>query len=221
MHFVTFLYRGHGFDKRVASYGPEDVAALASMLRRHGGHRLTCVHDGQEMPDGVAGIRMPASVAAMTDYMPKLWAWSPEFHALVREPFAGIDLDTVVLADLAPVLETDAPIRLWDSAVGEPYNTSLFTLTPGRGTIVWLSLTPERVAAARAKAERWNGDQSWIAHALGPTLPTFGEDTGVIRYRRSIHVEAVPQETRAVFFCGPYSPRVERERSPWVAKSWH
>lgn len=221
MEFLTFLFRGHGFEKAVATYSPDDVAVLASMLKRHGGHSLSCAHDGFEMPAGVRGIKMPSGTEHLPDYLPKLWAWSPELQSHFAGRYACIDLDVVVLEDLAPVLATEEPIRLWDSAVGEPYNTSLFTLTPGRGTIVWHSLTPQRLADAKAKAKRWTGDQSWVAHALGDALPTFGEDAGVIRYRKSQHREEAPVGARSVFFCGPYSPSREREVSPWVMKSWH
>jgi len=220
MHFVCFLWRGRAFERPVARYGVEHVAVLASMLQRYGGHRLTCVHDGIEPPPGVTGIRMPDAVAALPDYLPKLWAWSPELHRQFTQRIAFIDLDVVIVGDLAPVLENDAPIRLWDSAKGEPYNTSLFTVVPGHGQAVWNDMTLERVARAKADATRWTGDQSWVAHMLGPDLPTFGEDTGIIRYRRSLHAEASPPGTRAAFLCGPMAPDTERHNSKWIARAW-
>lgn len=222
IEFVCFLWRGRGFWQHVASYGPQHVRVLARMLARHGGHRLTCIHDGVELPEGVAGVRMPAEVAELPNYLPKLWAWSPAFHdRMPADRCAFIDLDVVVLDDLAPVLTTEAPVRLWDSARGEPYNTSLFTLERGHGHAVWQSMTVERVAAAQAQASRWTGDQSWVAHVLGPDLPTFGEATGVIRYRPSIHRSAPPVGTRAAFLCGPRAPDTERTYSPWIAQTWH
>jgi len=220
MQFVCFLWRGHAFDRPVARYGLPHVVALARMLARHGGHRLTCVHDGVYLPDGIRGVRMPDTVSALPDYLPKLWAWSPALHALMPQRFAVVDLDVVIAADLAPVLEAQVPIRLWDSARGEPYNTSLFTLEPGAGHEVWTSMTVERVAAAKARASRWTGDQSWVAHVLGPDLPTFGEDTGVIRYRPSLHRAAPPQNMKAAFFCGPMCPQTEAAHSRWVASAW-
>lgn len=221
MHFVCFLWRGRGFERPVAKYGVEHVAVLANMLARHGAHRLTCIHDGVAMPFGVAGIRMPETVAALPDYLPKLWAWSPELQLRMPERFACIDLDVVVLDDLAPALATEAPIRIWDSAKGEPYNSSLFTLDPGHGHAVWTTLEPSRVAEAKRKATRWTGDQSWIAHVLGPHLPTFGEDTGVVRYRRSQHQAAPPAGTRAAFLCGPCEPGAEGRHSKWIARQWN
>src|SRR5688572_21530353 len=114
MRFICWLWRGRGFWKRVATYGTQHVEVLAAMLDRHGGHRLTCVHDGSfDLPADVDNIVMPPEVAALADYQPKLWAWSPELHELIGERFASIDLDVVVLGDLAPVLQKQAPIELW------------------------------------------------------------------------------------------------------------
>jgi len=219
--FVCFLWRGNGFTRPVATYDVRHVATLARMLERHGGHRLTCIHDGVELPPGVAGIRMPDAVARLPNYLPKLWAWSPELHRQMPGRFACIDLDVVILDDLAPVLETHAPVLIWDSARGEPYNSSLFTLAPGFGHDVWIEMTPGRVAEAQARAARWTGDQSWIAHMLGPQLPTFGEWTGVIRYRRSLHAAAPPPGTRAAFLCGPMAPDTEGRHAPWIARAWN
>jgi hypothetical protein len=221
MRFVCFLWRGRDFERPVARYGVEHVAVLASMLQRHGGHRLTCVHDGIEPPAGVDGIRMPDAVAALPDYLPKLWAWSPALHAHFTERMAFIDLDVVIIGDLAPVLETAEPVRLWDSARDEHYNTSLFTVMPGNGNAVWSEMTLARVEDAKARAIRWTGDQSWVAHILGPNVPTFGEETGVIRYRRSLHAEVPPPGTRAAFLCGPMAPDTERSQCKWIEEQWN
>jgi len=220
-HFVCFLWRGRAFERPVARYGVEHVAVLASMLQRHGGHRLTCVHDGIEPPPGVEGIRMPDAVAALPDYLPKLWAWSPELHKRFTERVAFIDLDVVIVGDLAPVIDTDDDVLLWDSAVGEPYNTSLYALRPGHHQEVWTSLTPGRLDLAKRQAKRWTGDQSWVAFVLNLTMPTFGEDTGVIRYRRSLHKLDLPAGTRAAFFCGPMAPDTEKSQTRWIARHWH
>lgn len=189
------------------------------MLRRHGGHSLTCVTDQKINIEGVSVIAMPDMVVALPDYLPKLWAWSPEFHRLVGRRFASIDLDVVILDDLAPVLATDAPFRIWNEARLEPYNSSLFVLEPGFGNEVWESYSPDRLAKARANARYWTGDQSWVAHILGPNHETFGEKDGVRRYRPTLHGWE-PENCRAVFFCGPYDPATEGCDKPWILKHW-
>jgi hypothetical protein len=191
------------------------------MLKRHGGHELIVVHDGNfAIPTCIWQAQMPAHVAALPDYLPKLWAWSPEFHEIVGERFASIDLDVVLLGDVSPLLKGTEPVRLWDSARHEPYNTSLFALEPGFGHEVWTKYLPESLSSARDRAVYWTGDQSWVAHVLGPGMPTFGERDGVFRYRASPHRVSPPAGALAMFFCGPMCPLTERENSEWVRQAW-
>lgn len=218
MKFVCWLWRGHGFWKRTARYDERHVAVLASMLRRHGGHDLTCVQDGSfDIPGSIV---MPESVSSLPDYLPKLWAWSPEFHELIGERFASIDLDVVITGDIASVVETKDPLIIWDHARLELYNSSLFALAPGFGNVVWTSMTLDRIADAKRAAEYWTGDQSWIAHVLGPGQKTFGEASGVMQYRPALHRQAMPAGMIAGFMCGPYEPASEAEYSEWVKAAW-
>lgn len=221
MLFVCWLWNGRGFWKPTAKYGPRHVEVLASMLRRHGGHYLVCVTDRPEdIATGICTVQMPAEVAALPDYLPKLWGWSPEFHALIGRRFASIDLDVVITGDLVPVLDTEAPLRIWNKASAEPYNTSLFSLDPEYRHDVWATLTPQRIEAAKASAVYWTGDQSWVAHVLGPHEETFGEETGVIQYRPAWHRNATPLGMKAGFMSGPYSPEIEAQNSTWVKEVW-
>jgi hypothetical protein len=221
MRVVCWLWRGREFWKDAARYDGEHVAVLASMLRRNGGHSLTCIHDGGfVLPAGVDAIRMPADVAALPDYLPKLWAWSPMLQGLIAERFASIDLDVVLLGDVAQLVAGPEPVRLWNGAKYEPYNTSLFAVEPGFGHEVWESYTPDRLAAARARAEYWTGDQSWVAHVLGLGMPTFSEADGVVRYRRSLHRSGPPAGALAAFLCGPYEPRSEGGCAEWIRQAW-
>lgn len=218
MKFVCFLWRGKGFWKTTARYDEHHVTTLASMLARHGGHDLICVQDGSfDLP---GSIIMPEEVMALPDYLPKLWAFSPEFHALIGGRFASIDLDVVVTGDLAPMLSGREPFFAWNKASREPYNTSLFALEPGTHNRVWTELSPARVAHARRMAAYWTGDQSWVAHVLGPDEPTFGEEAGVIQYRPTKHRAAPPAGMKAAFLCGPYEPRSESAHSAWMRREY-
>lgn len=219
MLFVCWLFRGRSFGKPVAKYDERHVEKLESMLRRHGGHDLLCIHDGTFSPE-TRSLVMPEEASSLTDYMPKLWAWSPEFHEWIGHRFASIDLDVVITDDIAPALETKYPFRIWDRADHEPYNSSLFVLEPGYGHQVWETLSAERVAAARARARKWCGDQSWIAHVLGPDEQTFGESSGIMQYRPKLHRQAMPDGMKAGFMCGPYEPFSEMEQSPWLWKHY-
>lgn len=221
MRFVCWLYRGRGFWKDVARYDERHPIMLARMLQRCGGHRLTCVHDGSfDIPQEISTIVMPKHVAALPDYQPKLWAWSREFQDLIGERFASIDLDVLLVGDSAPILSTADRFRIWDQAFGEPYNSSLFVLEPGFGNEVWDSYSVEELYRVRSESRQngkyWTGDQSWIAHVLGPDHPTFSEADGIIQYRPKYHRAAMPSGMIAGFMCGPYEPFSEAEKSEWV-----
>jgi hypothetical protein len=221
MLFVCWLWKGHGFWKDTAKYNARHVEVLASMLCRHGGHDLVCVTD---VPDSISSaiktIAMPEEVSDLPNYLPKLWAWSPEFHALIGRRFVSIDLDVVITGDLGPVLETKSPLRIWNKAALEPYNTSLFSLKPGFGNAVWNTLTPELIDRARSEADYWTGDQSWVAYVLGRDAEAFGEETGVIQYRPARHRDVMPVGMKAGFFSGPFSPETESPNSAWVKEVW-
>ena len=222
MRFVCSLWRGKGFWKEIAKYDGEDVKTLASMLDRHGGHKLTCIHDGTfEIPDNVSQVTMPRSVSALPDYQPKLWAWSKDLHEQIGERFAHIDLDVVILADLSRLIDTDDNIIIWDEAKDELYNTSLFVLTPGHGNEVWERLSPSEIDRAKSKAIKWTGDQSFVAYVLGSNIKTFSEFDGVLRFRPNKHRDNEPKQALAVFFCGPYHPKTEQSLSNWVLKHWN
>lgn len=163
---------------------------------------------------------MPARVTALPDYLPKLYGWSGEFHSLIGERFASIDLDVVVTGDLGPLLSGKEPLRIWDKAKQELYNTSLFAIEPGFGNEVWDRLSQKAVAKARASAEYWTGDQSWVGHVLGPRQSTFGERDGVVQYVPSQHRNQQPNGMLAAFMCGPFEPAKEAERSEWVKAAW-
>jgi hypothetical protein len=218
MKFVCWLWRGKGFWKETTKYNERHVSVLASMLKRHGGHSLICVQDGSfDIPGSVI---MPKRVRKLPDYLPKLWAWSKEFHEIIGERFVSIDLDVVIVGDLAPVVSGPEPLRIWDQAEGEPYNTSLFAIEPGFGNEVWDRLSPEALAIARLRTKRWTGDQSWVAYVLGKGQTTFSQRDGILQYVPALHRAEMPKGMLAGFMCGPFDPAREAKHSGWVKKSW-
>lgn len=221
MIFATTLFRGSGFDRsRVMTYGPEHVGVLASMLRRHGGHDLVCIHDGQEMPAEVRGIEMPTAVKDLPTYAPKLYLFSQAVGDAIGERYACIDLDVILLGDVSTILPA-ADFAIWDQARGEPYNSSLMAMEPGARRIVWDNLTPDAWGRARSTTRhRWTGDQTWIAECLGEGEATFSEATGVLQYRPSKHRQAPPDSALALFTCGPYRPDLEAAHSPWIGDAY-
>jgi len=215
VRFLCSLWQGTGFWKSVARYSVEDVAYLANALERFG-HRLTCITDDPSEVEKyrVEAIPMPADVAALPDYQPKLWIWSPELHALIGEPFAHIDLDCVVLDDPATVFHPKHKLQFWNWARQEPYNTSLVYITPGHGCEVWANRN--RIDEAKALWPYWTGDQSLVGWTLGPNEWTFGPDDGIVNFSRIAMHDLRPPAAKVVFFCGPLKPRDWAEQVKWI-----
>lgn len=208
MRFVCWLFRGNDFDRnKVIRYGAAHVNALSDMLWDNGRHELTCIADspGWQISGRVRCIQMPREIYSLPKYYPKLWAFSKECGSLIGEKFASIDLDVIVLDDLGKLFD-GSDFRIWDDAKGEPYNSSFFILEPGSRSIVWDSFSIEGARLAESRASRWTGDQSWIAHVLGANERTYSSADGLLRFRPGIHRKAIPENTKAVFFCGPYDP---------------
>lgn len=213
MQFVCMLWNGRGFWKPTAKYSAEDVDLLAAQLDEFG-HDLLCVHDGS-YSGNCENVRMPNAVMQMPDYLPKLWLWSREFRKFLRDRrLAYIDLDCVVLGDPAPLLQTADPVRLWNFAKREPYNTSLFACDADFGLEVWNRRG--EVEKARSVWPYWTGDQSFVGYVLGAGCATFGPDDGVVNFSRKTVQAGPPKGAKVVFFCGPNSPQQERAHTPWV-----
>lgn len=220
MQFVCILYKGYDFPKPVATYDERDVAYLRDRLAEFG-HSLLCVHDGHfpELRKACdLDFRLPRRVYSLPDYEPKLWLWSRQFHdmlhAMGERRFAYIDLDCIVLKDLADLLTTDDPVRLWNFAKREPYNTSLFACDLYQGNEIWERRS--EIPEAKTKWPYWTGDQSFVGYVLGAGCATFGPDDGVVNFSRKTMQAGPPKGAKVVFFCGPNSPQQERAHTPWV-----
>lgn len=216
MKFVCSLWRGSGFWKKVAKYTAQDVDCLAAALGRHG-HSLTVINDGGwQFASSITSICMPRDVSELPDYQPKLWMWSPELHAQIGESFAHIDLDCVVLDDPAGAFDKIAPLQFWDWARDEPYNTSLVFITPGHGHEVWNARN--QIDRARRTWRYWTGDQSLVGWALGPGHHTFGNDQGIVQFRRRDMLDNQPR-ARVIFFCGTKGPGDWASQSQWISEA--
>jgi len=235
---VTSWWQGHGAFKHGTSqprYVLEHVQVMASMLARHGGHKLTCVTDDPAAvrAAGIHAISMPPEVRKLPTFLPKLWLWSEELGQEIGERYACIDLDALVLADLAPLLYK-AEMVIWNWCGGEYYNTSLFALDPGCRSRVWSEFSMEAMERAkkdwlhrqivdgigRHRSTVWTGDQSWVSWLLGPGEATISPAGAVRQFRHVDDAAAKPPGVRVFFFCGPMCPQSVARDVPWVAREW-
>lgn len=214
---LTILcWKWHGW--RGDTYRAEHVNALARMLRRHMSidYRLICVTDD---PVGITECHTfplwSEPHVRVVHGRPNCYRRLRLFSSWAREWFGSrvlsIDLDVLVLADLAPLLAGDDDFRAFHG-YATPLNGSLWLHRLGTRTHVWDTFDPAtspRLASDQrhANGRRWYGsDQAWMSYQL-PDAPTWTEADGLHYYARLPGGE-LPADARAVFFTGP--------KKPWV-----
>lgn len=149
----------------------------------------------------------------------RLKAFAPEMRELIGPRFAWIDLDSIVVGPLAPVLQRREPALFYrsDSVPGTPYNGSLLLMDAGARAEVWRRFDPA-TSPARARAAGYEGsDQSWIAYVLGEREPVWTREDGVLHFALDC-VPDLPAHGRIVFFPGVHKPHMARtrEHAPWI-----
>ena len=140
----------------------------------------------------------------------------------------SIDLDTVILADLAPLFGDPAhrpPVRVFRGKQ-QAYNTSLVMIRAGAAPEIWDDFEPQRAAnlidAERARNPSrpiTGSDQAWLSLRL-PGLPTWDASDGVLHLS-----EASPARlagARLVFFSGDLKPWSRQAPRYWpaMAREW-
>lgn len=217
-------------------YRPEHVNALAKMVKRHlrEPHRFICITDETEgfSPD-VEVIQTPAAAKRLADLRSpegkrfpscyrRLWMFSEEAKVL-GDRVLLIDIDLVVVADLAPVFDHPQefvgwrPFRDWGNQCR--FGGGIYLLTPGTRTQVWTEFKGnESVQKARAAGFR-GSDQAWLSYMLGGKEVYWGRDSGIYSIRDMKGTEAIlPPDARLVQFNGPVKPWLSP--LPWVRDHW-
>lgn len=227
---ITFLWRDpkYRWNDRFL-YTADHVNRLAASVRRnlHIPHEFVCVTD---MPEGIdASVRIVPlwdDHRAMGGCYMRLKLFSPEMRELIGERFVQIDVDSVVVGDLTPLLDRNDDFIAWRN-IGyptTPYCGSMFMMRAGARPDVWSTFDPV-VSPKIASAENLCGtDQAWMGHVLGKDMPSWSAADGVLSFRSDInakHRGELPPGARIVFFHGPYDPSMPaiQERG-WVREHW-
>lgn len=215
---VTFKWQGWR-----ALYDHRHVNALGRMLERTMSipYRFVCVTDD---PTGIEYDTMELWDEPLVRDNPceqncyrRLKLFDPD----MRDVFGGgyvlqLDLDAVIVQDLAPVITWEA-FRILHGA-RTPYNGSMWLHQLGTRPYVWREFDPETsprraLSTPLARRRRWQGsDQVWISYRI-PGEPTWTMYDGIYRFEgyfdRMRRGKPFPTNCRAVFFPGPY------KKKPW------
>lgn len=230
-------YRWRPVDGYRSQFGPETVNVLRRMVARHyqRPHRFICVTDdpagidpGVEivpMWDDFGALPSPHGGKNPSCYR-RLRAFSPEIASVFGPRFVSLDLDCVVVGDLAPLWDRPEEFVMWGDTnplPGSHYNGSMLLMTAGARRQVWETFDPETSPRLALAARCWGSDQGWISYCLGPGEARWSKADGVYSFRNDLsQTRALPADARIVFFHGKHDPwhADVQARHPWVSEHW-
>jgi len=216
---VCFKWKPYGGATYRSVFGPEQVLTLQRMIARHyrTPHRFVCITDDATGLDRVETIPLWTDHAAIPSphgggnpsCYRRLKLFDPAIRDLLGDRFVAIDLDTVVVGDLAPIFNRTEPFVMWGETDPRSwYNGSLILMSAGVRSKVWTTFNPRTSPRDALRAGRFGSDQGWISHVLGPGEATFGRKDGVYSYR--VHItpngNQLPPDARLVSFHGRIDP---------------
>ena len=190
------------------------------MVRRHyqRPHRISCITDDPRgiddsirvipLWDEFKHLRNPSFRTGPSCYC-RLRAYSKEAAQIIGPRFVSLDLDLLVVGDLAPVWDRDEDYIVWGDTMlkqegGVPgYNGSMWMMTAGARSQVWERFNPKTSPQESDRAGRKGCDQGWVTYVLGIGEKTWTTADGVYSYRKHIRgTDKLPENARIVFFHG-------------------
>lgn len=215
--FITWLWKGWR-----PIYFAAHVNRLQKMLaeRMTGAWELVCITDDERGIDcetfplwTTPRAKIPARTEVGRDVVPdcftRLRMFEPGVGRYFGKRVVSIDLDCVILRDLAPLFDNDH-----DFIASRGYRShicgSMWQLRTGTNGHVWRSYdpleSPRLIAATTYKGRKLSGsDQAWMSLCM-PTAPVWGETDGVYQFIEMRPQRIVPKDARIVFFAGKTKP---------------
>lgn len=222
-----------------SQYGAEHVNTLRSMVARNFNqpHRFSVITDQPDLAyhPGIRVIPLWDDFSTQESvYGPespnchrRLKAFSKEMAHVIGERFVSVDLDCVIVDDMAPVWNRTDDFVIWgEDNRRTPYNGSMWMMTAGSRSHVWedFIVDPQRAIRWALGSGFFGSDQAWMCYALGGNEKRWTSDDGVYSYR--MHVQRnggkMPAAARIVMFEGnydPWNPAAQRT-SPWIAEHY-
>jgi hypothetical protein len=239
LNVVTWLWRDTGYR---STFTAAHVHTLYAMVRRHYAEPFTpiCVTDD---PRGLdpdirivplwndhRGLPSPHGRGNPGCYE-RLRAFAPEMADVFGPRFVSIDLDTVIVGDLAPLWDRPEPWLIWHlrmpvSRNGRDglFNGSMWLMDAGTYPAVWTRFNGKASAFEAYRAGQHGSDQGWMQYVIGADTPGWTNADGVYSFKYEIlahHNGALPANARVVFFHGKPDPwDREVQHVAWVREHY-
>lgn len=217
-----------------STFTAASVNVLKRMVDRHYAppHRFVCVTDDAKGLDaGIEAVPLWNDYATVPSphgaHQPscyrRLKMFSKEIEAVVGSRFVCLDLDTVIVNDMAPLWDRPEDFIAWQEQNPKNYyNGSMWMLRTGTRAKVWEDFNPQSPMIAH-RAGHFGSDQSWMSYSLGPHEAKWTTKDGVYSY--NVHLRdktrTLPENARVVMWHGgrdPWGP--DGQALPWVREHY-
>ncbi|HET7378363.1 MAG TPA: hypothetical protein VFK30_16750, partial [Anaerolineae bacterium] len=205
-------------------------------------HEFVCLSDRDKgFRHDIRLLGLPKAGARTSDPMAlkRIWMFSEEAGEVIGPRFINIDLDTVIVGDITPLLSRTEDFVVWKapfydarhhSINGPPYcyNASLMMMNAGARAFVRerFAENPEReIQYAEHSGWVYHGDSDIVSNMLIPREATWDLSDGLYAYWTHLDCgdKPLPADARIVSFygprCDPADPKTQ-QKSPWIKEHW-
>lgn len=221
-------------------FGPEDVARLANGVHRNlrEAFRFVCLTDQVEAVCTTPMAPQAILVEPLTFDWPGWWAKIEAFR-LADDVVLFLDLDTVIVGDLRPIIEAirrvgclclirdfnrqhlyQTGVMGWTGSMGWPFGQ--FVSAANRGGVFVQSGRP--IPAFVSDLRSYRGDGEWLytqIHGHAHAVRLLQDETpGIVSYKIHVRGRQLPDNARIVCFHGSPRPKDVAASEPWMAEHW-
>jgi hypothetical protein len=216
-------------------YKADDVRALRRRVAEHltTPHEFAVITDRPHMFDGddFRAIPMDKTTHVPGTCFARLFTFHPQGQSLIGERVLQIDLDTLIVGDMAPLVERDEDLVMWRNPSRVPwntpdprgrpyYNTSMVLHRCGTMPQLWSEFN-RHVTPGKYRDDQW-----YLSSMLGPDTPYWDGGHGVYRLGRpdtpgSGVAGDLPANARVVTFPGSEGKWWESHimaANPWIER---
>ncbi|KAA3630661.1 MAG: hypothetical protein DWQ08_06000 [Proteobacteria bacterium] len=228
-------------------FSANHVNALREMIARNLSvpHRFICVtDDSRNLDPDVHVVPLPGEFQRLGGTYPKLFLFSRQCRESLAERFLYIDLDTVIVGPLDPLLPDDTvdfmvhgkPVdhTIWELIrsrrkrrqrkfyrYGIKFNGAVMYMRAGAHAHVLERFSEAEAARVRRHFQVAGDDQLWVQHCLGHHEKTWNTASGIYSYGSDLAGKKrgrKPDNARIINFGGKYAPWFDDvlKASPWI-----